>query len=72
MDDLPCPPSEDLEMYRPYLLCLARQQLDRRLQSKVDVSGIVNQTLKSKAATAGLLYRGLNALRERLSDSERG
>jgi RNA polymerase sigma-70 factor (ECF subfamily) len=38
-------PGEDLEMYRPYLLCLARQQLDRRLQSKVDLSGVVNQTL---------------------------
>jgi len=36
---------EDLEMFRPYLLCLARQQLDRRLQSKVDLSGVVNQTL---------------------------
>ena len=32
-------------MFRPYLLCLARQQLDRRLQSKVDLSGVVNQTL---------------------------
>ena len=46
MDDLShTPGTEDLEMYRPYLLCLARQQLDRRLQSKVDLSGVVNQTL---------------------------
>jgi RNA polymerase sigma-70 factor, ECF subfamily len=45
MNDLSRTPDEDLEMYRPYLLCLARQHLDRRLQSKVDLSGVVNLTL---------------------------
>jgi RNA polymerase sigma-70 factor, ECF subfamily len=45
MNDVSRTPNEDLEMYRPYLLCLARQHLDRRLQPKVDLSGVVNLTL---------------------------
>lgn len=44
--DQPFPESsEDLEVFRPYLLYLARQQLNPRLQAKVDLSGVVNQTL---------------------------
>src|SRR5438270_31367 len=34
-----------LERYRKYLALLARLQVDRRLQGKVDLSGIVQQTL---------------------------
>lgn len=34
-----------LERYRKYLDLLARLQVDRRLQGKVDLSGIVQQTL---------------------------
>lgn len=45
MDQPSQDPGDELEMYRPYLLCLAGQQLDRRLQSKVDLSAVVNQTL---------------------------
>jgi len=38
-------PDPDLEKWRPYLTSLARQQLDHRLRPKVDLSGVVNQTL---------------------------
>jgi RNA polymerase sigma-70 factor (ECF subfamily) len=34
-----------LERYRDYLRCLADASLDRRLQGKVDLSGVVQQTL---------------------------
>jgi RNA polymerase sigma-70 factor (ECF subfamily) len=39
------PAAEDLERYRDYLLLLARLHVDARLCGKIDLSGVVQQTL---------------------------
>jgi len=49
--------SQAVEKYRAYLHLLARLQLDRRLQAKVEASDIVQQTLV-KAIEAWPQYRG--------------
>src|SRR5207302_9999270 len=44
--DLPPPGlNEELAKYRDYLSLLARLHTDRRLQGKIDLSGVVQQTL---------------------------
>ena len=66
------PDSADrLEKYRAYLALLARLQVDPRLQGKIDLSGVVQQTLleahqaggqlqgRSEAEVAGWLRRAL-------------
>ncbi len=37
--------THDLERYRPYLSLIARSHLDRRIMGKIDLSGVVQQTL---------------------------
>jgi RNA polymerase sigma-70 factor (ECF subfamily) len=53
------PPGWAPDRFRPYLLLLARAGLDRRLQSKVDASDLVQQTLL-EAHQALANFRGEN------------
>jgi RNA polymerase sigma-70 factor (ECF subfamily) len=45
MERAPGHDAPDLEGWRPYLSLLARAQIDPRLRGKVDLSGVVQQTL---------------------------
>ena len=45
MPNEPSSPHQELEHFRDYLSLLARLQLDTKLQWKVDLSGVVQQTL---------------------------
>jgi RNA polymerase sigma-70 factor (ECF subfamily) len=45
MSDANTTPGEPFEKYREYLDLLARQQVRQRLQGKIDLSGVVQQTL---------------------------
>jgi RNA polymerase sigma-70 factor (ECF subfamily) len=59
MSDEPKVAHPSLEKFRDYLGLLARQQVNQRLQGKVDLSGVVQQTLLEAHQASGQLA-GLN------------
>lgn len=58
--------AERLERFRAYLLLLARLQLDPRLKARVDLSGVVQQTLWEAHAVAPATDAELPAFLRRL------
>ena len=64
-------PDDELRRWRDYLSALARVQVDPRLRARIDLSGVIQQTLleNCRSVSDKISYETLSRISQRQSSS---